>query len=967
MAMLRRSYRRYLCVVAVIALLGAPLPLFVTATAGETSATSPVFSSNLLAVLSTSSPNERIPVVAEFPQGTSPDAMVAAVMKLGIDLEVRHAFHIIPMISLYVRAASVKNLGSIAGLVGVAYDRTMSIADTSNTGQVVLADNGNGYVHFTEQIGVEDLWAEGYNGTGMIIAILDTGVYGEHPDLAGKLVGFKDLIRGLDDMNPGDGVIAYDDNGHGTACAWLAAGDGFYNGGNFTGVAPGASVLAVKVLQSDGSGEDSVIADGIEFAMDNGADVISLSLGGAWSDQQGVAEPSVAACKVAVTNGVTVVAAAGNSGPAASTITSPGITEEVITVGASAGMSGVVAFSSTGPVYRVYDQPLGYMAKPDVVAPGSNVVSGRGDIVSAIEYPAYNQSEWGTTYTQWSGTSASTPIVGGLVLILQQKQSGGLTPLKAKTALMESAVDLGLDPMAQGYGLVNGTAASDLIISSSEDITLMAPMRIPTLPWSSEVLIVGDERPPQNITVMSTYSLGIVDVEITGNASQFVTSSVSTLGVTTGYNYFGVSLLIPEDPPISVVGDYHGTIDLVQGSTTYASIDVQFTVTLFGGRLMTDMEHHSSTDIDDPSYYGYFTEYLRRRGVVLSEFGNPSDLTTTRIDLTTISGADVFMIMDTETYYTDGEVDALHSFVENGGTLLMLSEYYDSTTHTASYAMDSYNRILKPFGIQCEARGIGEGLNGLGLIYGATSPLGGAVEADPLMANVTNLYIVQGSTLSVNTSIANARGLFWADTARTHAIVATAEYGRGKVYVISDGSTLYDDILYEAISFGADNLQLIRNLATQLEFSAPRIFDVRLDTERLGELANVTAYVFDDDLESVTLKVIPANGPNITGAVAETYGYKFTTNFTLNSAGFYTIEVTAIDLAGNHRVFQKTILIPVDAADDPIVQIILFSLLGVVGVSLAYVGYLKFFAGKRKRRAPPTQEDEWELPPPAIE
>lgn len=587
-------------------------------------------------------------------------------------------------------------------------------------------------------------------------------------------------------------------------------------------------------------------------------------------------------------------------------------------------------------------------------------------MVSPLEYPAYNVSEFGSTYTQWSGTSASTPIIGGLILLLLQKH-GTKTPLQIKTAMMQSATDLEADPMAQGYGLVNVTRASELL-TATDDITIMAPMRLPTLPWSSQVLIVGDTRPPQNVTIMSTHSLGAVEIEVTGNASQFVTLSRTSMVVSVGYSYFGVALEIPEDPPLSVVGSYYGAIDLVHDSTTIASIEIEFSVTLFGGRLMTDMEHHSSTDKDDPSYYGYFTEYLRERGVVLSEFGG-SSLSSTMIDLTTISAADVFMIMDTETYYTDSEVEALHRFVENGGTLLVLSEFYDSATQSASYAIESYNRILEPFGIQCEARGIGVGVDNTGLVYGEDSPLGGAVETDPLMTDVSNLYILQGSTLSVNTSMANARGLFWQDDARTHAIVATAEYGNGKVYVISDGSTLYDDVLYDAIRFGADNLHLIENLAAQLEFTAPRIFDVRLDVERIGDLANVTAYVFDDDLASVSLEVLSPDEVNITGDVMETYGYKYTTNFTLASGGFYAIRVIATDLAGNVRILRKTVLVAVDAGDDLVLLAITYSLIGIIGVSLAYVGYLKYFAGRRRapRRGPPSKEEEWELPPPSIE
>ncbi|MHA1768252.1 MAG: S8 family serine peptidase [Candidatus Thorarchaeota archaeon] len=952
----------------IVLLLVAPLPTFVVGASESTRQDSPLLTADLVAALASSRDDDVLPVVVQFPEGTSPAEMQRSVLQSGASVEIRHAFELIPMVSLYVRASQVSLLTGTHNVVTISLDRKVQIetglADMDS--QFVPSDTGNGYVHFTEQLGVKGLWDEGYNGSGQVIAILDSGVDSDHPDLSAKLIGFQDYINDLSDMESADGVDSYDDNGHGTACAWSAVGDGSANGGNYTGVAPGGQLLAIKVLDNEGSGDDSVIAQGVEFAWQNGADVISLSLGGDWIDDPTYDEPSVAACERAVEEGVAVVVASGNSGPAAFTVNSPGVVEEVITVGASLGDTGVVAFSSVGPVMRTSTEPLGYSPKPDVVAPGFGVMSGRSISSSTLEYPVYNQTQFGTFYTLWSGTSASTPMIGGVILLLKQKHLD-LTPMEAKVAMMESATDFGLDPMVQGYGLVNATRASALLTSSGRAITLMAPMRFPTLPWSSEVLIVGDDRPPQNITIMSTHTLGTVTIEVSGNASQFITTTETTLNVAAGYGHFGIALEIPDDMPQSAVGNYQGNLTLMDGSTEIASVEIRFAVTLFGGRLMTDMEHHDSTDVDDPSYYGYFSEYLRERGVILSEFGDPDDFTTTPIDTTTIAGADVFMIMDTETYYTENEVESLHSFVAEGGTLIVLSEFYDSGTETASYAIDSYNRILEPFGIQCERRGIGVGPGNTGQVYGASE--GGAVEADPLMIGVSDLYILQGSTLSVNSSVPGTRGLFWQDAAKQHAIVATAQYGEGKVFVISDGSTLYDDVLYDAIQLGADNLQLLKNLAVQIAFTAPRIYDVQMETGRYGDLANVTAYVFDDDLESVTIDIRGPANQSLGGTVTESLGYKYETSFPYESSGFYSITVVARDAAGHERVFRKAVLIPVDVIEDTFVQTVVISLLGMVAICLVYVGYQKYIVGRvhRVRRRPEPEEDEWELPPPSIE
>jgi len=98
------------------------------------------------------------------------------------------------------------------------------------------------------------------------------------------------------------------------------------------------------------------------------------------------------------------------------------------------------------------------------------------------------------------------------------------------------------------------------------------------------------------------------------------------ISITAGYSHFSINLDIPDDLPMSEIGRYSGVLNLTSSGEVVASIDIGFTITLFGGRLMVDMEHHSTgqqADPDYPSYFGYFTEYLRESGVTLSEFGSP--------------------------------------------------------------------------------------------------------------------------------------------------------------------------------------------------------------------------------------------------------------------------------------------------------------------------------------------------------
>lgn len=179
-------------------------------------------------------------------------------------------------------------------------------------------------------INADDLWSEGINGKGVNISILDTGVNYSHPDLGTCtqqefLQGdCKKVIEGYDFVN--DNPNPMDNNGHGTHVASTAAGNG-----TLDGVAPGANLMAYKVLDSSGSGYTSWIIDGIERAVNDSADVISMSLGGTGNPD----DPLSKAVDTAVENGAVAVVAAGNSGPDYQTIGSPGTARKAITVGAT--------------------------------------------------------------------------------------------------------------------------------------------------------------------------------------------------------------------------------------------------------------------------------------------------------------------------------------------------------------------------------------------------------------------------------------------------------------------------------------------------------------------------------------------------------------------------------------------------------------------------------------------------------
>ncbi|MFE2115780.1 S8 family peptidase [Streptomyces microflavus] len=283
------------------------------------------------------------------------------------------------------------------------------------------------------QIGAPVAWKAGFDGAGVKVAVLDTGVDETHPDLKGAEIAQKDFSGSKNTV---------DHVGHGTHVASTLAGSGAKSG-KHRGVAPGARILDAKVLDDEGSGEDSGIIAGMQWAADNGARIANLSLGGQDTAEHDPLEAAVD--RISAESGILFVVAAGNEGPDASTIGSPGSAASALTVGAVDRKDKIADFSSTGPTA---DGSL----KPDITAPGVGIVAAKaakgGDGTPAAP-----------GYAAMSGTSMATPHVAGAAAILAQ-QHPGWTGERIKQALTASAKPgSGLTPLQQGTGRTDLTRA----------------------------------------------------------------------------------------------------------------------------------------------------------------------------------------------------------------------------------------------------------------------------------------------------------------------------------------------------------------------------------------------------------------------------------------------------------------------------------------------------------------------------
>lgn len=256
-----------------------------------------------------------------------------------------------------------------------------------------------------------------------------------------RIIGFLDFIRHKYNPPLQSWENAYDDNGHGTHIAGIAAGSGVMSNGFYRGIAPEASILVLKVLDSHGSGNMEHVLPAIEWLLMHQYDfpvhVVNISVGTSLPKYNREDSLLIQLVNSLWKHGMVVVAAAGNDGPNSYSIGAPGISRKIITVGASddyqtttSGGRLISNYSSRGPtVYCV--------KKPDIVAPGSNIVScGRKG------------------YTKKSGTSMSTPMVSGAAALLLSKKPY-LSPKEVKMSFKNSARNLGMPHRFQGWGLLD--------------------------------------------------------------------------------------------------------------------------------------------------------------------------------------------------------------------------------------------------------------------------------------------------------------------------------------------------------------------------------------------------------------------------------------------------------------------------------------------------------------------------------
>lgn len=410
---------------------------------------------------------ERIPVIVVFKE--RPDAALVRAHGGGI----KYTYHIIPGIACSLSQSAIDALTKNPNIAYIEADGVVHAIDAELDSSWGVEHIGAGIVH------------EYNKGTGVKVAIIDTGIDYTHPDLDANYKGGYDFVN--DDADP------MDDNGHGTHCAGIVAAED--NEIGVIGVAPEAHLYAVKVLDSSGSGYLSDVIAGIDWSVSNDLQIISLSLG-TDTDYQSLHD----ACDRAYNSGIVLVAAAGNDGNPpgrGDNVDYPGAYNSVIAVAAIDDADARARQSSTGPAV-------------ELSAPGVDILSTYlGD------------------YAYGSGTSMACPHVTGTVALAMMSYST-YDNVQIRTLLQTTADDLGAAGFdtKYGYGLVDADEAAPNTAPAEPDTTAPTILGVAVTDITSSsatVIWTTDEASDSAVNYGTTTSLGSTTSDTTLTTGHSIT------------------------------------------------------------------------------------------------------------------------------------------------------------------------------------------------------------------------------------------------------------------------------------------------------------------------------------------------------------------------------------------------------------------------------------------------------------
>lgn len=420
-----RTFWRNQPIILVLALAAA------FASAGVAAAARPVRVQDAVWAYRDAHVGEPVPVIIQTTGSTYPAAVARAA-----GAEVRSQLGLIHAVAADVPADRLEALSADANVHWVSLDAP--IVSTDGPGQSGTGDqSGTPSSVYPQEIAADTQWRAGISGQGIGVAIIDTGIV-KSDDFGKRVVSAVSK-----DKSSGDGY------GHGSHVAGLAAGNGAKSGGNYTGVAPRANLINVKVGDDTGAASVSDVINGLQYVIDHkdayNIRVVNLSLRSNTA-QSYTTDPLDAAVELVTFRGILVVVAAGNTGTVSDAVSyAPANDPFVLTVGAVDDMGTADYRDDSVPSWSSRGVTQDGFAKPDVYAPGRHLVSVLSkDSVLAKQYPA---NIIGDSYFQLSGTSMAAGVVSGAASLVSSARPEW-TPGQVKAALVKGAASLPADASA---------------------------------------------------------------------------------------------------------------------------------------------------------------------------------------------------------------------------------------------------------------------------------------------------------------------------------------------------------------------------------------------------------------------------------------------------------------------------------------------------------------------------------------
>ncbi len=687
-------------------------------------------------------------------------------------------------------------------------------------------------------IGAEDL---PYNGTGVRVAVIDTGIY-DHPDL--NVVENRNFVTD-------ESLLNYNDNiGHGTHVAGIIGGSGGGSSGEYRGVAPGVLLINARVGGAVGFEEGEIIS-AIDWSSKPtglggaGADIISMSFG---RDYPVISDSLINTISNAKQDyGVIFVASSGNSGPEYFTGSSPASGIDVISVGATDENNRLASFSSWGPTFS-------YLSYPDIVAPGVNIIStnAKDSIFSKemLYIGDFFDFSGEADYIPLSGTSMSCPMVSGALAILKDAFPS-VTPDTARIALLEGARKLSNedkdDLLKSGLGLINVSASLDYLNSLAMDYNDTAkvyPDNLPVKPY--DLLHFPGDHQKFNLTVISGKA-NIFNLDIPSEI-EGVTVSVDKSNITftnSGIDFIELDIKIMKD---AIPGIRNFQLNLTSGSEIYDIVNISLNIRLPEYRILMESYHGLNDWYPEFSFYqmGFYEamDDLTELNISIDysmEYWTPDYNKDTDNSILTeerIAQYDLIMLQNPILPYSNLEIQNLKNYFDDGGNLLFLGTRYQDLI------VENINHLFGELGvdIQINEENIMND-NWLGIGTSVSSQDVVNFNNSLIFKNVSKFIWKYGNTFNLGI---NAESIASIDEKAVAAIYNGSDTGR--FIAFGDLHWIFND--YKSSGFYQDHQTLLKNVVDYFFSENEVSINIDMYSERTSDSQiNLTIFLKDQTLE----------------------------------------------------------------------------------------------------------------------